>query len=498
MTALRPRRAGFVLLPMVLLLALVAAVAYVGHRETGLGSAIAGGATDLDKARYAAEAGLQRAVHKMHGTGCGGWYPTFPFTAVQDNAFDGGRYFAYAGALSGSPVTIYSTGTYGDTQLTLTRANVPMHQAATATMTLQPGSAGIDTHVQQSSAANNGNAATMSATSGTTYPLLRFDLSTIPAGAHVTAATLSTYATSGSGTDPVMLHRATRDWTEAATWATSDGSTAWSQAGGDVHATAVVTVSFTAPGNWLNWDVTALADRWVKGSLPNQGVQVRPGAAISGLQLASSDSATASQRPKLTVTFLPPCGWTPPDTVVTLSPVADVDINKNIPTTNFGGYPDLYLSNGYEAHPLLQFDLSGIAPGKTVKSATLRLYFQALTINAVAATKTSKALTLNVHTVTKAWQELQATWRRRLSGTNWTVQGGDYNSSATATMSLAKDSVPGVWLEFDVKTLAQEWVDGVTANNGLILVLPTTSTEELIFASREAASNTPQLVVTYQ
>ena len=37
----------------------------------------------------------------------------------------------------------------------------------------------------------------------------------------------------------------------------------------------------------------------------------------------------------------------------------------------------------------------------------------------------------------------------------------------------------------------------MTANNGLTLVLPTASTEELIFSSREALLNMPQLVLSY-
>jgi hypothetical protein len=198
------------------------------------------------------------------------------------------------------------------------------------------------------------------------------------------------------------------------------------------------------------------------------------------------------------VTFLPTCGWTPPDITVTLAPAADVDVNKNLPTINFGAEPDLYLSKGYEARALLRFDLAGIPSGSTVKSAKLRLYWERVTVNAAPATKTTTSLTLNVHSVTKSWAELEAHWRRRLVGTNWTTQGGDYNATVVTSKSLASGSAPGQWLEFTVTPLVQEWIDGVTANNGLILVLPTTSTEELISASREAAANQPQLVVTYK
>ena len=128
----------------------------------------------------------------------------------------------------------------------------------------------------------------------------------------------------------------------------------------------------------------------------------------------------------------------------------------------------------------------------------MRLYFGALNVNTVSASKTTKNLTLNVHAVTKSWKELEATWKKRLVSSNWTTQGGDYRSTSVTSMTLSTNSTPGTWLEFDVRPLVQEWVDGVTANNGLILETPTSSTEELIFNSREAASNPPELVVTYK
>lgn len=487
------RGAGFVLLPVALLLALVAAMAFQGHRETGLGSAMARGATDQDKARYAAEAGLQRSIVAMHSTGCGGSYPWF-LSPMQDNAFDAGSYYAYASPWSGSPVTLSSTGSYGDASITLTRQNVPMHQSATAAMTLQPGAEGIDTYLQQGGTSARGGDADLHGEASVKVPMLRFDLAAIPAGSHVTAATLSAYATNGSGSDAIALHRVTRDWSEAATWSSSDDSTAWSQSGGDIHAESVASTLFTAPASWLNWDVTALVDKWVKGSLPNQGVQARVGSAISGLKLDSSDAATASQRPKLSVTFLPPCGWTPPISTVTLSPTADTDIDSSSPTTNWGSSTQLYLSSQRVARTLASFDLSGIAAGQTVTAAKLRLYLFSMT-----PSQASRNLTLEVHALTQSWSEAGATWNSAAVGTNWTPSsGGTYRSSTDATLTVQKNDTAGKWLEFEVAGLVQEWVDGVTPNRGLIVINATSASDLLKFNSREYSTNTPELVVTYQ
>jgi hypothetical protein len=49
-----------------------------------------------------------------------------------------------------------------------------------------------------------------------------------------------------------------------------------------------------------------------------------------------------------------------------------------------------------------------------------------------------------------------------------------------------------------VTAQVQSWVDGASTNNGLLMRITTNSSEELIFNSREASSNPPELVVTYK
>jgi hypothetical protein len=55
--------------------------------------------------------------------------------------------------------------------------------------------------------------------------------------------------------------------------------------------------------------------------------------------------------------------------------------------------------------------------------------------------------------------------------------------------------VPPGWVEFDVKGLAQEWIDGVTPNNGMLM--RNVSSDRVELGTREAAANRPQLVISY-
>lgn len=499
--AWRQRAAGFVLLPVVLLLTLVGASAWLANRELGLNADMASNTLDRDKARLAAEAGLQRVIVQAHSKGCGGNYPIPLIGALKDTAFDGASYAASAWPLSGSPIAITSVGTYGGTSITVTRSNVPMHQATPAALTLQPGVAGIDTYLGVNNGTNYGNQTTLNSVAGQSWPLLRFDLSSVPAGSHIASATLSMYAVNGSGSGNMALHRVMRDWTETgANWATADGSVAWTTAGGDVHPTAVASTAFAGSGTWLNWEVTELADKWSKGSLPNQGVQVRAPAGISGMTLASSDHSTSAYRPKLVLSYLPPCGA---DTVLTLPPLADADVDSGllVKMLNFGADPELWLSRGdpeaSDEHVLMKFNLASIASSKTVTKATLRLYLSTLNPYSTGFTSTRAAMTLEAHAATKAWNELQATWLLRILGSNWSTQGGDYSSTVSGSNLLPLGTVAGTWVEFDITQLAKDWVAGTTTNNGLVLVVKANALDQLVFSSRENAANQPQLVVSY-
>ena len=155
---------------------------------------------------------------------------------------------------------------------------------------------------------------------------LRFDLSAIPTGSTINSATLSLYqAGQGDTSTPTMdVHYLTRDWTEGtgywtqsgdgATWDTYDGSSNWSSPGGDFNAVASASaVAPAATAVWVDWDLTALTQSWVSGTVNNLGMIIKkdvenPAGSDVKLFYSSDFSADPSLRPKLVIEYVPAPG----------------------------------------------------------------------------------------------------------------------------------------------------------------------------------------------
>jgi hypothetical protein len=161
--------------------------------------------------------------------------------------------------------------------------------------------------------------------------LIRFDLSSLPAGAVVTAATLGLKL---AGQDfavgrNIAVHRGLTTWYEGnvstgsptsngSTWAKRNhiGSVNWSSstagglAGTDYTVAAeggVLTISTV--GTVYNYNVTSIVQLWVNDGVTNNGFWVMAGTPAetdSRKAFVSFDGGTAADRPKLTITYTAP------------------------------------------------------------------------------------------------------------------------------------------------------------------------------------------------
>jgi RHS repeat-associated protein len=135
--------------------------------------------------------------------------------------------------------------------------------------------------------------------------LIRFDVSAIPSTAVVLNSELNLYndqhrTTSGIQVDAKAV---TRPWTSAVSWTNAAAGTPWTAAGGDTTATDATSVTGVGTANgWWEWYPTALTQKWVNGSVTNNGLELStPTPATNQVGFASTESTTSAHRPYLDV-----------------------------------------------------------------------------------------------------------------------------------------------------------------------------------------------------
>jgi hypothetical protein len=141
----------------------------------------------------------------------------------------------------------------------------------------------------------------------------------------------------------------------------------WRDAGGVAQgdaAFAVTTVVDDDSGRFIEWDVTGMVQAWLDGSLRTSGFFLRPVAGGGSFDFRSREHATPQQRPQLVIVTQ--------DGTSTLEAEADTYLDTST-YTSLGDEDRMRVSTSPN-HALLRFDVSGLAAGTTVATATLRLY----------------------------------------------------------------------------------------------------------------------------
>jgi hypothetical protein len=158
---------------------------------------------------------------------------------------------------------------------------------------------------------NYGAATTLLADGSPDYAsVLRWDLSAIPAGKTITNVqlTVNVVDTSSSAYELYALKRAFDEST--VTWQRANASTLWQTVGAnganDRETTVLGALTGSASGALtmtLNAAGIAKVQSWVSAPAGNFGFVLLDYSPSDGLDLSSSEAATVSQRPKLTITY---------------------------------------------------------------------------------------------------------------------------------------------------------------------------------------------------
>jgi hypothetical protein len=164
--------------------------------------------------------------------------------------------------------------------------------------------------------ANNGagDACTVSGASGTDLScLMKMDVSRIPVGSIVQSANLKFYITNKSGVS-YQVYPLKQGWSEtAATWKNRTSTALWQTAGakgandrgtaswGNFIAPAVGSYSLS-----VNAAGVAGVQAWINNPAVNQGLIIANASNTDILAFSSKEAATSANRPKWTVTYLPP------------------------------------------------------------------------------------------------------------------------------------------------------------------------------------------------
>ena len=128
--------------------------------------------------------------------------------------------------------------------------------------------------------------------------IMKFDTSVVPEYAVVTSATAYIYEMWNQNYPQIRAHQLVQPWDEA--------TVTWDNFGSDANFSPAVVSSFAAGGvGYKTFDLTALTESWVNGSVANEGVLLEED--LSGQALlhsfAGSEASSASIRPKLVVCY---------------------------------------------------------------------------------------------------------------------------------------------------------------------------------------------------
>jgi hypothetical protein len=467
---------------VVLAIALIAGVAFMMGREGPMNAHVVAGEMEAAQALYVAQAGLAHADWLAQSSSCAGDL-----------------------TLSATSIGAHSYAASVDSPVTSTASAVITPDRDTWISEASPDTSfGSDSELLVKNTASDSFRA-----------LYHFDISTATAGSRVASATAWFYVTQNDPLGAVEIHPVTTAWTE--------GNATWNTVATSFENQTVGVISQQPSANvWVSVNLTALAQAWVNDGSANHGIMLM--ATSSDVESKyTSRQYTPSLRPYLEITTavgdVSPVtisststlasgvsrtltrdlvNMHQPPTTLTLQPgPAEVKDNWTAggkPLWNYGAHDVLHVQENAGQRGMIEFHLVGLPVGAYVRSASLELYAETASVGGA----------VTVHPINRSWVEgtcqgsgctADGATYDTYDGINlWATSGGDFDSVAAATQTLAGNAT---WYGWDITTLARQWLDGTRPNHGLMLIAEPPA--DAAFASSDAADPTtrPRLTITY-
>lgn len=372
----------------------------------------------------------------------------------------------------------------------------------------------IDAGITESAGAGGGASAT--APIGTLggnkrRALWKTDCIDLPDGYTATSVTLHLYQDWNLGTTgynrPVDLYRVLKTWDEAdVSWTANTASSSWSASGlgsgSDYTAVAIDTATTPGTNGYTVFDITSDVQAFLAGTADNYGSLTRLSTEANLARFRTSEDTVPSRQPFFTVEA---DAVAVPGTVVTNLPTADTHI-RNGDTSFNGGSNNTALMGRHGAgtilvtRTLMRFDLSSLPSEAVIRSAQIRVY------NDWDDSAVGKTDVIRLHRILADWDESEATWADRLTGTAWTSGGLQAGSDYAAE---ASDSVYALYARptYSYADVTDDVVDmhaGNVTNHGWIAICQEESTANRLvrFRTKEETNplltdRIPRLIVRY-
>lgn len=306
------------MLAVTLSLLVIASVAYLLTVGGSTDVALAERVKDVHRANYIAEAGFQHLRESLRIENCSS------YKDLATTSFGDGQYSASLTPKFDSPVTVVATGQTGSgASFSLLQTGVRVFDAPLSTE-ISPGPSVDDTWIDKNAPwFNYGKSGRLQIGNFGTeegHGLIRFDISAIPPGALINAASIRLYFTGASVQPPgsgIFAHRIEKFWDEGrkqggfgdgATWLFRDLAVTWDAAGGDYVAGSVSFMPLGAPSNFHFIDITPIMQEWIDGTAQNYGVLLRSSAGVKQAEFMTGDESSQSLRPRLLVSYACECG----------------------------------------------------------------------------------------------------------------------------------------------------------------------------------------------